>query len=119
MSFIKETSDTLLKYGNKIVNKTEEYTHIAKLSIEIKTLESKIKKIENQIGSVILRNIKNNENFDIQSTEIHDLYNEFAELENEIELKQDEIEQINKEEENKNEKTKETEKPEETTENSE
>lgn len=42
MSIIKQTGESLMKYGGIIVNKTEAYARIAKLKLDIKRLESSI-----------------------------------------------------------------------------
>ena len=53
MGFLKDASESILKYSGILVNKTEEYTKIAKLNLEIKKLEGDIDKLQAEIGRVI------------------------------------------------------------------
>ncbi len=50
MSFFKEAGDSLLRYTEKIVNKTEVYAKIGKLVLEIKKIEAGIYKTQKEIG---------------------------------------------------------------------
>ena len=50
MSFIKEAGDSLLRYTEKIVNKTEEYAKIGKITLDIKRLESLVQKTYKDMG---------------------------------------------------------------------
>ncbi|HQO03928.1 MAG TPA: hypothetical protein PLI62_16850 [Spirochaetota bacterium] len=54
MSFFKEAGDSLIKYTEKLVNKTEEYAKIGKLTLDIKKLESGIDKIHKEIGEYLM-----------------------------------------------------------------
>lgn len=50
MSFLKEAGDSLLRYTEKIVNKTEVYAKIGKLALEIKKIETDIYKTHKELG---------------------------------------------------------------------
>lgn len=50
MSFFKEAGDSLLRYTEKIVSKTEEYAKIGKITLDIRRLESQIQKAHGEIG---------------------------------------------------------------------
>ncbi len=50
MSFFKEAGDSLLRYTEKIVNKTEVYAKIGKLALEIKKIETDIYKTQKELG---------------------------------------------------------------------
>ncbi|HPJ37906.1 MAG TPA: hypothetical protein PLT75_05650 [Spirochaetota bacterium] len=57
MSFFKEAGDSLVKYTEKIVNKTEEYAKIGKLTLDIKKLEGSIDKINKELGEYVMSRI--------------------------------------------------------------
>jgi hypothetical protein len=57
MGIFKEASESLFKYSEKLINKTEEYARIAKLNMDIKRLESNIDKVCNEIGDYVLKKI--------------------------------------------------------------
>jgi len=40
MGFFKDAGDSIAKYSNIFISKTEEYSRVAKITIEIKKLES-------------------------------------------------------------------------------
>jgi hypothetical protein len=53
MSFFKEAGDSLLRYTEKIVTKTEEYAKIGKITLDIRRLESQIQKAHGEIGEYV------------------------------------------------------------------
>jgi hypothetical protein len=57
MSFWKDAGKSFIKYSEKIVEKTEEYTKIAKLILDIKKLENSIESLHCGIGEYIIRKI--------------------------------------------------------------
>jgi hypothetical protein len=61
MGFFKDASESLFKYSEKLVNKTEEYAKIAKLSMDIKRFESSIEKIYMEIGEYVKKKIDQGE----------------------------------------------------------
>ncbi|MBP7584226.1 MAG: hypothetical protein KBA61_09355 [Spirochaetes bacterium] len=50
MSFFKEAGDSLLRYTEKIVSKTEVYAKIGKITLDIRKLESQIQKAQREMG---------------------------------------------------------------------
>lgn len=54
MSITKDIKRSFLKYTEKVVNKTDSLTHIAKLNIEIKKALSEIEDFKTRIGSSIV-----------------------------------------------------------------
>jgi rubrerythrin len=53
MSFFRDVTDSFLKYGEIFLNKTEEYTKVAKLMIEIKQTESDSEKCHARLGRIV------------------------------------------------------------------
>ena len=58
MGIFKSAGGSFLKYGEKIVNKTEDYTKIAKLKIDIKRLEEEIEKCYIKAGRTAVSEYK-------------------------------------------------------------
>jgi hypothetical protein len=58
MGVLKDVSESLLKYGEIIVNKTEEYSKILKLKLDIKRIENEIEKIEQRVGQHVIATIE-------------------------------------------------------------
>jgi hypothetical protein len=54
MSFWRDAGRTIAKYSEKIVEKTEEYTKIAKLLLDIKKIEDVIEKLHFEIGEYVI-----------------------------------------------------------------
>lgn len=58
MGFLKDARRSFLKYSEMLVDKTEEYTRLAKLSLEIKRLEYTIEKNHIEIGEYVSSKIE-------------------------------------------------------------
>ena len=58
MSFFSEASESLFKYTEKIVTKTEEYARIGKITLDIKRLERTIEKAHHDIGEFVVSRVK-------------------------------------------------------------
>ena len=98
MGFFKDAGESLFKYSEKLVNKTEEYAKIAKLSMDIKRYESTIEKIHAEIGEHIKKLIdqgKTTVSFSEQY--IKDKSGSIDEINKNIEAKKTEIAEIRKE----------------------
>jgi len=54
MSFLRSAGDSILKYGEIIINRTEDYARIAKLKIEIRFIEDEIEKCYKNAGKVVI-----------------------------------------------------------------
>ncbi len=57
MSFLKDAGKTFIKFSETVVEKTEEYTRIAKLILDIKKLENNIEGLHGDIGQHVVRKI--------------------------------------------------------------
>lgn len=53
MGILKDASESILKYSGILVNKTEEYTRMAKLNLEIKKIEGDIDRVHREIGAIL------------------------------------------------------------------
>ena len=54
MSFLKSAGDSILKYGEIIISRTEDYARMAKLKIEIKHIEDEIEKCYANAGKTVI-----------------------------------------------------------------
>ncbi len=95
MSFLKEAGDSLIKYSEIIVNKTEEYTKIAKLLLDIKKHESDIEKNQSELGKYIIIALENGQkNLDLADPHVADFFKRIKENRVGIETKREEINTI-------------------------
>lgn len=95
MSFIKQTGESIMKYGEIIVNKTEGYTRIAKLKLDIKRLEGNIEKCHIKAGVLTTEEYKNGTtSLDLTKSEMKEIVEEIERHTNEINAKKQEIEEI-------------------------
>lgn len=95
MGFFKSAGNSFLKYGEKIVNKTEGYTKIAKLKIDIKRLEDEIEKYHIKAGRLTTSEYqKGNMSFDLSSNEMKDIVNKIESNNKLIADKKREVEEL-------------------------
>jgi hypothetical protein len=59
VGILKSAGDSFMKYGELIINKTEDYTRIAKLKIDIKRLETEVDKCHIQAGKLAINEYNN------------------------------------------------------------
>jgi len=92
MSFFREAGDSLIKYSEIIVNKTEEYTKIAKLLLDIKKLESDIEKNQSDLGKFVIVCLENGQKtLDLSDLHVSDFFRKIKEDKSVIETKREEI----------------------------
>jgi hypothetical protein len=97
MGIFKDAGESILKYGEIIVNKTEEYTKIAKYTFDIKKLEGDEEKIKIKIGDLIIDKLDRGEKeFDLKDEEIGTFYNEILSISEKIKSIKAEIEEEKK-----------------------
>ncbi|MCP4130153.1 MAG: hypothetical protein GY754_03950 [bacterium] len=95
MGLLKDTGQTLLKYGEKFVNKTEEYSKIAKLTLDIKKQESNIEKAAKGIGNYVIDKRENGETtLDLNDSVVSDFFKKVKECKTTIHAKKEEIEEL-------------------------
>ena len=104
MSFLKSAGDSILKYGEIIINKTEDYARIAKLKIDIKYIEDEIKKCYINAGKIVTSKYDDDPNsIDINADLIKDIAESIKKHKAQIEEKKRDIEEIkNKSQEEQN-----------------
>lgn len=102
MGFLKDASESILKYSGILINKTEEYTRIAKLNLEIKKLEGDIDKLQAELGRVI-EDMANTgaASADLNDSKIAKLIESIKELRSTIGGKKKSIEELKEEAEKK------------------
>ena len=97
MSFIKDAGDSLLRYTEKIVTKTEEYAKIGKITLDIKRLESQIQKAYREIGEHTFNTLNSGiGTIGIDDVIISEKCNQIKDTTESIRLKKNEIEEIKK-----------------------
>ncbi len=97
MGFFKDAGDSILKYSEIIVNKTEVYTKIAKLNLDIKKLEGDIEKKEREAGQHCIKVLKEDgATITSGDKEIHSFISEIDGFRSTIAQKKQEIEQLKK-----------------------
>ena len=102
MGILKDASESLLKYGEVIFSKTEEYTRVAKLNIEIKKFQSDIRLAEKNLGHYVIDKIENGEkNIASSDPEVKQIIVKIQDLQKKIKSRKIKIEKIKKEASNK------------------
>lgn len=97
MSFWSDAGKTIVKYSEKIVEKTEEYTKIARLVLDIKKIENAVEKLHFETGEYVIKKadegaaeLSMNDDF------IKNHAQKIHEQKKQIEAKRKEIEEIKK-----------------------
>ena len=97
MGFLRDASESILKYSGILVNKTEEYTRIAKLNLEVKKVESDIDKREMEIGEIVVDHFDSGQStIDLNNQKLKELIEQIRTMRSDIERKKDEIEALKK-----------------------
>ncbi len=106
MAFIDDVKHSLLKVSKKIVDKTGDYSRIARLTLDIKKYEGDIEKKLIEIGKIVLAKMEDGEgSLDMKETTLIDIRAKIKTCEADIKTNREEIEKLKKpqEEEKKNE----------------
>ena len=95
MSFLKSAGDSVLKYGEIIISKTEDYARIAKLKIDIKYIEDEIKKCYIKAGKIAVSKHDNDpDSIHIDADSIKDIAESINKYKAQIEEKKHDIAEI-------------------------
>jgi phage-related minor tail protein len=95
VGFLKDAGDSLAKIGSIIVNKTEDYTRIARLNLEIKGLNNDILRLKAEVGALVLQaRDEGKARIDLNSAAISRSAEKIADSEKHIEDKKKEIDAI-------------------------
>jgi len=92
MNLFKDAGKSIYKYGEKIVNKTEGYAKIAKLTMDINKIEDSIKKLQTEIGEyVITQKEKGESSIKLHSKFLEETTQKIQEFKNSIDAIRNEI----------------------------
>lgn len=95
MSFWKDAGKSFIKYSEKIVEKTEEYTRIAKLILDIKKLEHTIETLHCEVGEYVIKKLdETSGTVSLQDDFIRDHTEKIRDSKNLIDSKRKEIDDI-------------------------
>lgn len=98
MGILKDTGETIIKFGEIIVSKTEEFARLGKLNVEIKRFQIDQGIAEKEVGRYVLAKIESGataiESSDPKVKELHD---KVKSLKNKIEEKRLDIEKVKEE----------------------
>ncbi|MBN2160088.1 MAG: hypothetical protein JW807_11885 [Spirochaetes bacterium] len=95
MGILKEAGDTIVKYGEIIVNKTGELAKIGKLNLDIKRLQLDQGIAEKDLGKYVINKIDAGAaTIDCSDVLVKDLHEKIGSLKKKIEEKSAEIEKI-------------------------
>lgn len=98
MGILKDTGDTIVKYGEIIVNKTEELAKIAKLNLDIKRLKIDQGIAEKELGRhVIARIDEGAPTIDCADAKVKEMHEKVVSLKKKIEEKKSDIEKVKQE----------------------
>jgi chemotaxis regulatin CheY-phosphate phosphatase CheZ len=100
MSLLKDAGDSIVKYGEIIMNKTEGYTKIAKLSLDVRKYDSDLEKLHIQMGEVMVQQLDNQQELSL-TEDIQEFYQTVQELKEQKKSKLQEIELLKNEGSNK------------------
>ena len=97
MSFLADKTRNLVDVGKTIKNKTQEYSTIAKLSLDIKKFENEQEKSQIEIGKYVLEKIKSGDStLELNDEKISEQAEKIKELDESIKKVREEIEEHKK-----------------------
>ncbi|MBN1496748.1 MAG: hypothetical protein JXA07_08270 [Spirochaetes bacterium] len=95
MGILKDTGEAIVRFGEIIVNKTEEYAKIGKLNVDIKRLQIDLGIAEKELGRYIITKIESGAtSIDASDQQIKDLHEKITDLKKKITEKNAEIERV-------------------------
>lgn len=95
MGILKDAGDTLAKYGEIFINKTEELAKIAKLNLDIKRIQLDQGIAEKELGRHVITQMDGGAtSIDVSDQKVKDLHGRVADYKKAIEVKKAEIEKI-------------------------
>lgn len=96
MKKINDLKEKLFTVTGGFASKTGDYAQITKLTMEIKTLETKLNSQYEKLGRIFYERIQSSAENIVVDTELKELGEKIASIEKKIEAKQNEIEEIKK-----------------------
>jgi hypothetical protein len=98
MGILKEAGESILKYGEILIAKTEELARIAKLNIDVKRLQLDVGIAEKELGRLVLKKIQSGAaSLDLHESAVKKLNERVDALNAQIQAKRDEIDKIKSE----------------------
>jgi predicted nucleic acid-binding Zn-ribbon protein len=98
MGIFKEAGETIVRYGELLISKTERLSKIAKLKIDIKRIELDIGITEKETGRFVIEKIEKGEaSVDLNEPRLKELKDKISDLKKQIQTKREEIEKIKSE----------------------
>ena len=95
MSYLKKTTESLLKYSSKIANKTESYTKVAKVMLEIKKLEGNLEKTLKDLGQYAIERFENQDKtIELNDSKVNEFLNKAKGFKIRINIKKDELQKL-------------------------
>jgi hypothetical protein len=95
MGILKETGETIVKYGEIIVNKTEELAKIAKLNLDIKRMKIDQGIVEKELGRYVVSRIDEGaSSVDCADPKVKEMHEKVVDLKKKIEDKKSDIEKV-------------------------
>jgi hypothetical protein len=95
MGLLNEAGSAFLKFSEKVVEKTEEFTRIARLHLEIRRLEDDAAGIERELGQIVLsRRDSGASSMDLSDEGITGLAGRVADIKTRIARRREEIEAL-------------------------
>jgi len=97
MSIMNDLKRSFLNASKIIVDKTGDYSRIARLALENKKYESDIEKKQTDAGRYVFDHMQNGDStIDLKTKELTDALEEIRKLEEKIAVNKEEIEQLKK-----------------------
>ena len=95
MSMMKDFGRTFLKYSEKIVNKTDDLTQIARFNIEIKKALGEIEDTKTSIGDLILKKYESGDDtISLSSDDLTVYFDKINQLKEKIEARKKDLEAV-------------------------
>jgi peptidoglycan hydrolase CwlO-like protein len=95
MGILKDTGETIVKFGEIFINKTEEFAKIAKLNVDIKRLQIDQGIAEKDLGRHVIEKIdKGSTSIDASDPKVKELHANVNALKKKINEKKAEIEKV-------------------------
>lgn len=95
MGILKETGDTIVKYGEILVNKTEELAKIAKLNLDIKRIKIDQGIAEKELGRYVIEKIDQGATtIECSDSKVKEMHEKVVSLKKKIDEKKSEIEKV-------------------------
>jgi hypothetical protein len=95
MGILKDAGDTIVKYGEIIVNKTEELAKIAKLNLDIKRIQIDQGIAEKELGKYVIASIEGGaSSIDAADPKVRELMDRVSTFKNKSQEKKTEIDRI-------------------------